>query len=202
MTKTATQERTTAPHARGLLPRAASVLGGLFVLLGLGATAAAETPPPPPAATTTANGGAFGVGASAFLSGLGGVQFDYDQYMWDIEGIITFGDRAGNAPNASSRTQLGAGVRGWYHLNHGVNSDFSLGGGIGILHDTGNGPSVTATVIEPAARARVFITPNVAAHAVVGVSIVVGDNNIDQTQTGVALGAQFLGGFGFTYFFR
>jgi len=63
--------------------------------------------------------------------------------------------------------------------------------------------SATTTLIEPGVRARVFVTPNVAVHAMLGLSIEVGDNNGGANyNTGVALIGQPLFGLGFTYFFH
>lgn len=177
----------------------------LTLVLGLSSAAWAQATTTTTTTTTTGTtggGGGIGVGASQFLSGLTGVQVDYDQYAWDVEGVFGFSDRS-NGPN-TSRTDTRIGGRGWYHLHHGVSSDFSIGGGVGVEYDSGGGmPSFTATVIEPAVRVRAFITPNVAVHAVAGISIAVGDDGTEQTgATGVQITTQFLGGFGFTYFFR
>jgi len=174
-------------------------LGGLFATLAAARTASAQEPPPPP--PPAAPGQGIGVGASAFLSGAAAVQVDYDTSAWDIEGMFSFADRD-NGDGGRSRTYLQAGARGWFHLHHGSSSDFSVGGGIGILHASDAGPSVTTTLIEPGVRARVFVTPNVAVHAVLGLSIVVGDNPGGGGATGVALAPQPLFGLGFTYFFH
>jgi len=177
-------------------------LGGLFLSLGAARSASAqEPPPPPPTPATTGGGQGIGVGASAFLSGTAAVQVDYDAAAWDIEGMFSFADRDTGA-NGASRTYLQAGARGWFHLHHGASSDFSVGGGVGILHASDAGPSITTTLIEPGVRARVFVTPNVAVHAVLGLSIVVGDNPGGGGATGIALAPQPLFGLGFTYFFH
>ena len=181
------------------------VLGSLFagiVLLGAGSASAQDSPPPaPPPAPSSGGGNGIGVGATAFLSGVCGEQVNYDQYIWDIEGILGFADRRDAGPGSASTTVLQAGVRGWYHVHRGANSDFSLGGGIGFEHVNGNGPSTTATLIEPGARARAFITSNVAAFAILGFTIVAGDN-ASGGRAGVALGGQPLFGAGFTYYFK
>lgn len=177
-------------------------LGGLFLSLGAARSASAqEPPPPPPPPASTGGGQGIGVGASAFLSGTAAVQVDYDAAAWDIEGMFSFADRDTGA-NGASRTYLQAGARGWFHLHHGASSDFSVGGGVGILHASDAGPSITTTLIEPGVRARVFVTPNVAVHAVLGLSIVVGDNPGGGGATGIALAPQPLFGLGFTYFFH
>jgi len=176
-------------------------LGGLLVTVGGARSASAQTPPPPPPPPSNAGGDGIGVGASAFLSGAAAVQVDYDTYAWDLEGMFSFSDRD-NGNNGASRTNMQAGVRGWFHLHHGSSSDFSVGGGVGILHADDAGPSITTTLIEPGVRARVFVTPNVAVHAVLGLSIVVGDNPGGDHATGIAMLPQPLFGLGFTYFFR
>jgi hypothetical protein len=181
----------------------------LALVLGLSAVAWAQATTTSTTTTTTTTGATgggagIGVGASAFLSGLAGVQVDYDQYAWDLEGVFGFSD-VSTGPNLS-RTDTRIGGRGWYHLHHGSSSDFSIGGGVGVEHDSGGGaPAVTATVIEPAVRARAFITPNVAVHAIAGISVILGDDGTGvngNRATGVEINAQLLAGFGFTYFFR
>jgi hypothetical protein len=178
---------------------------GLLVASAGGRASAQETPatpppsPPPPA--TSGGGNGIGVGAAAFLSGVGGALVNYDEAIWDIDGILGFGSHRNGGPNSPTNTTLQIGVRGWYHLHRGSNSDFSVGGGIGMEHTTGDGPSSTATLIEPGVRARAFITSNVAAHAFVGLSVVLGDN-ASRNNVGFGIGAQPLFGLGFTYYFK
>ena len=124
------------PIAKSIAIRSLVVcLGSLLVTVGAARSASAQTPPPPPPPPSApASGGeGIGVGASAFLSGAAAVQVDYDTYAWDIEGMFSFADRD-NGNNRASRTNLQAGARGWFHLHHGSSSDFSVGGGVGILH--------------------------------------------------------------------
>jgi len=144
----------------------------------------------------------LGVGAAYFLSGIGGVQVDYDTAIWDVEALLGFSDRSTDNDN-NSQTDIQFGVRGWYHLHHGASSDFSVGGGVGLDHLTGaGGPNRTAVFIDPGVRARAFITSNVAVHAVLGLAISVGDNFGGWQNSGLGLGAQSLFGFGFTYYFH
>ncbi|HEY4184930.1 MAG TPA: hypothetical protein VGP07_07670 [Polyangia bacterium] len=188
------------PIARSIVVRSVVVcLGFVAVLCVANRSALAQTNPPPP---TSSGGNGIGVGASAFLSGLEGVQVDYDLYNWDIEGVFSFGDRDNG--NGMSRTYLQAGARGWWHLHHGSSSDFSVGGGIGFLNASGGGgPSVTTTLIEPGVRARAFVTPNVSVQAILGLSIEIGDNDAGaNARTGVALAGQPLFTAGFTYYFH
>lgn len=178
----------------------ATVFGG--AVLASGGRASAQEPPasPPPPPVFSGSGNGIGVGASAFLSGVAGALVNYDQSTWDIEGILGFADRRTGGPNSANQTTLRVGARGWYHLHRGSSSDFSIGGGIGVDHFTGAGPASTATLIEPGVRARAFITPNVAAFAVLGLSVVLGDN--DNNNVGVGIGTQALFGGGFTYYFK
>jgi len=131
---------------------------------------------------------------------------NYDEAIWDIEAILGFGDRRTGGDNSPNQTRIDFGARGWYHLHRGSNSDFSVGGGIGMQHLSGAGPSSTSTLIEPGVRARAFITSNVAVHAMLGLSVVIGDNaaggNAPGNNAGIALGTQTLFGAGFTYYFK
>lgn len=160
-------------------------------------------PPPPPAATVSSSGGAgLGVGAFAFLSGITGAAVSYDQSKYHLEGLFGFNNVDGGAGMGNDLTAYAFGVRGWYHLHQGSNSDFSLGGGIGLAMNSGGGNSNTATAIEPGMMARVFLTPNVALYGVGGITMLFGDQVQGTRAVGFGLGGQLTGGFGFTYYFR
>jgi hypothetical protein len=188
-----------------------SLFGGLLVL-GLGATAQAQDPPPPsepppPAATRHSSGGGgggagIGVGASQFLSdggpGAAVGQFVFDQAIWHVEGFLGFASAEVGGGDRLTTVVFGAG--GWYHLHSGSSSDFSLGGLIAVNTNSGPGDSTTVTAFEPGAQVRAFVTPNVAAHARVGLAVNFGDTGSGGTE--VALLGQVTGAFGFTYFFR
>ena len=149
------------------------------------------------------SGAGIGVGAAAFLSGVAGPEVVYDQPKFHIEGLLGFrSQKPGNQANPPTETTLQFGVRGWYHVSRGVSSDFSLGGGVGVQTFSGTGVSQTATAIEPGIQARVFLTPNFTLHVVSGLSFTFGDNVNGGTTRGISLAPQFLGGFGFAYFFR
>ena len=192
------------PRSLVVCPLVAGLATALLLLAGSMSAAQAQAEPPPaapPPVAVTGGGNGIGVGAAAFLSGVGGVQVDYDTPMWDADAILGFGDRSVGGNNSSTQIQFG--VQGWYHLHRGSSSDFSVGGGVGIDHVTGAGPNRTATLIEIGARPRAFITSNVAVHAMLGVTISVGDNGVPGADnSGVGLGAQPLFGFGFTYYFK
>jgi hypothetical protein len=182
------------------------------LLLGATAPAFAQTEPPPPSESSPpppvvhrssgGDGAGIGVGAAALVApggpGFMAGQFVYDQSMFHIEGLFGFNSVNNGPPGRRSTWLFGAG--GWYHLHRGASSDFSLGGALTInTASGGGGPDNTITTFEPGAQVRVFLTPNVAIHGRLGLSIVLGDiggANIFQ------LGGQPSGGFGFTYFFR
>jgi len=182
---------------RKLIPTL-SLAAALLSPLALVRTASAQTPPPPSSTAVItpaySRGAGIGVGAAAFLGGgpLAAVEVAYDQPRWHMEGLFGFA----NPDNGPSTVR--AGVRGWFHLHAGVNSDFSLGGGVGLIHVGANGgaPAATQTLIEPGMQARVFLTPNFALHGVGGIAMAFGDGN-----TGFSLDPQLIGNFGFTYFF-
>jgi hypothetical protein len=186
---------------RSLLLAAALAVPLIQAIPGL--ALAQETPPPPPPATTPepvrmAPGAGLGIGAIVFLSGTGGAEVVYDLAKFHIEGLFGFNHHDRNGANADY-TDYTFGARGWYHLHTGSNSDFSLGGGLGVVTASGTG-SATATFIEPGALARVFLTPNFALHGSVGFRLVFGDQVLGDVDIG--LGGQVTSSFGFTYFFR
>ncbi len=98
------------------------------------------------------------------------------------------------------RPSLVFGAGGWYHLNQGSSSDFSLGGVIVVGTTSAPGGSTTVTAFEPGALIRAFVTPNVAVFGRGGLAFVFGDTGSGGTEIG--LGGQVTGAFGATYFFR
>ena len=192
-----------------------SLLAGLLVCLAASnASAQDSTPPPaaaapmnaPPPASSSMNSGAIGIGAEAWLAPalgnnipLAGAEFVYDMPAFHIEGVLGFRDQS--PPAGGSTTDFGVGAAGWYHLAKGVNADFSVGGGAGLLYHSAPGPGMSSTgfTLEPGAEARVFLSPNFALSARVGFAISFGDNN---ATTNFVLAGQTTGGVGFTYFFR
>lgn len=188
------------------IPLTLSIVAATAVI-GLGTPAfAQETAPAPsepaPAAhhtTHAASGGGpgLGIGASAFILGPAGPEVTYDFGVFHLSGLLSF-DTRDRGPMGQSETLINFGVSGWYHLHMGASSDFSLGGGIGYSHDTaGNGNS--AVTLDPGAMVRVFVTPNVAVHARLGLQFAF--DNAGPINEHFGLGGQFLGAFGFTYFF-
>jgi|HubBroStandDraft_5_1064220.scaffolds.fasta_scaffold47491_2 hypothetical protein len=191
-----------------LLP---SLLGGLALTLAAApAFAQTETAPltPPPAVVVSspAGGGAgLGFGAVAWLQGPAGgqgvpagIQVVYDQSMFHIEGVLGYEHISPPGMGASAST-FDIGVAAWYHLFRGVNSDFSLGGGAGLIYNSAGPGSTTSFALEPGAEARVFLTPNFALDGRIGFAITFGDNN---TNTTIGIGGQTSALFGFAYYIR
>ena len=182
-----------------------SLLGGLALCAATPAFAQTEPPPPatapPPnsAPITSVGGGGIGVGAIAFLSGMAGGEFVYDQSMFHIEGLLGY-QHTSRPNNGGSNSNFNFGVAGWYHLARGAAADFSVGGSVGLTYTSPlGGNSSTGFVIEPGAEARVFLTSNFALSGRVGISITTGDNNAN---TVISIAGQETAALGFTYFFR
>jgi len=186
------------------------ILSALTVatVVGFEGSARAQTAPPPAVSAGGSGGAGIGVGASAFVSGLTGAQIVYDAARFHIEGLVAFttshnGNQNANAPRV---TEFDFGVSAWYHLHLGANSDFSLGGGFGLLTENGGGLSNVTEIVEPGAQIRAFVTPNVAIHALIALPLVFGDTTMAANQvrvfSNVSFTGQILAGFGFTYFFR
>ena len=187
-------------------PLLLSLLGGLALCAATPAFAQTEPPPPPATAPppnsapfTSVGGGGIGVGAEVFLSGLTGAEFVYDQSMFHLEAILGY-NHISAANNAGSTSDFTFGVGGWYHLARGTNADFSVGGSVGLFYNSPvGGNSSTEFAIEPSAEARIFLSPNFALNARVGIAITTGDSNLPTT---LSIGGQETAGLGVTYFFR
>ena len=155
--------------------------GGLALAAPAAAQDSTSPPPPPPPehvvtrSSSTGSGGAgIGVGGVIWLSGFAGAQVVYDQAIWHLEGVFAFGS-FDNGPMADRTTAVNFGAAGWYHLHRGSSSDFSLGGGIGVVSTSTPGSSTF--VMEPGALVRVFLTPNVALFARTGLAFIFGDGD-------------------------
>jgi hypothetical protein len=184
------------------IARLSTALALLALALAVPAAVHAQPESSPTTAATSGSGAGLGVGAAAFLGGFPGlVDVVYDARRFHIEGLLGIGSFDNGANRTITAVEVGA--RGWYHLHVGTNSDFSLGGGVGVRTQSGGpGPSVTATLIEPGMQARAFLTPNFTLNLTAGLTLVFGDNVPNGTNKGFGLGSQLLGGVGFTYFFR
>ncbi len=134
----------------------------------------------------------IGIGVESLLSGPSGPTVVYQAENWHAEVILGAFDRG------DSNSILLAG-RYYYQIHNGDLSDFSLGGGLGILNFDGpgnNGDNETDIHIELGAKIRVFLAPNVALSSSLGLAFIADDAN-DTT----LIAGRLQGAMGITYFF-
>lgn len=158
--------------------------GSIAVMLMLGAGSAAAG----------GSEGTIGVGAEATLSGLGGMSLNYDAGTFHAGGFLSFADSEGD-----NNTDIGIGGRFFWHIHSTAQSDFSIGGNLGVLFDNeddgGDGTSNTLLFLEPAVQLRAFISGNVALSATAGISVGLVDAG------GVVLTGDLNGSAGLHYYF-
>lgn len=131
----------------------------------------------------------LGVGVESMLSGPSGPTLVYQRPNFHLEGILGVYDR-------DDTTVLFAG-RFYYQMHAGQTSDFSLGGGLGLLNtNRRNDANSTDTHVEVGAKIRLFLAPNVALSTSLGLSMVLGDGE-DELQ----IVGRLQGSMGITYFF-
>ena len=133
-----------------------------------------------------------GVGVETMLAGPTGPAVIFQTPAFHVEGILAFFD-------LGDETDLTLAGRFWYAVSQTARSDFSVGGGIGILiNDDGdpNNDNDVAIEIDIGAQLRAFIVPNVALSVTLGFSIVADDG-----PDPIALGGDLLGTTGIAYFF-
>jgi hypothetical protein len=140
------------------------------------------------------SGGPLGVGIHAMLDpgAAFGPSVVYDTGVFHVEGILAFDD----VNNVGTTFDIGGHF--WYHINSSQAADFSLGGGLGIISfnpDQDGADSQTDIEIDAGAQIRVFLVPNVALSASLGLALITGDND-STSLTGEPTGAA-----GITYFF-
>lgn len=136
--------------------------------------------------------GKFGLGAEAMITGLTGAAFVYDPSRFRIDALFSYKGAGGN-----DLFRLAGRV--FYVVHSHSAADFSLGGGLGIVHfspENKNADSEKQIHLEAVAQIRAFIVPQVALSGTLGIGAVFEDPddsfNIDGTLTG---------GLGFVYFF-
>ncbi len=130
----------------------------------------------------------IGIGVESMLSGPSGPTLVYQAPSYHVEAIVGVFDRA-------NTTVLVAG-RFYYQLHAGALSDFSLGGGIGLLNTDSDTGSQNDAHLELGAKIRVFLAPNVALSSSLGVAMV-----LDQASDSAILAGRLQGTMGITYFF-
>ncbi len=183
--------------------RTISYLAAVSLLVSVAWAGSAEAQPDPadpgaaPAAprssssssSSSSSGGGqsgIGLGAEATLTGLAGATFIYDAGPWRIDVVAGMEDQdRGDDP------EFFLAGRFFWVIHRGERSDFSLGGGVGLLTNDRD----TDIHIEGGAQVRVFLSDNVALNGSFGLGLVAGDND----RTGV--GGQLLGAAGIAYYF-
>lgn len=166
-----------------------TLLAGLLLVAGLlasSATSAQAQEDMSMASPSQASG--IGVGVESMLSGPSGPTLVYQTPTFHVEGILGVFDR----PNTSI---LLAG-RFYYQVHSGELSDFSVGGGLGLLNTDAPGDNDTDIHLEAGAKIRVFLAPNVALSSSLGMAVVADDAN----DTAIIAG-RLQGTMGITYFF-
>ena len=142
----------------------------------------------PKQGNTEVKAGTFGVGGQVTLTGVSGLSGTFQSSSFYVDGIFGFQSNGGN-----DLLQLAG--RFWFPVHLGDNSDFSLGGGIGITNQNN-----TDVHLEGGAKIRMFFTPNVALSTELGLGIVAtgGDNSPNP----FGIGGEIFGAAGITYFFE
>ena len=144
-------------------------------------------------ASGSSAGGGIGVGVEATLTGLAGAALVYDAGTFRIDGVLGFASRGD--------TDFFLAGRFWYVLHTGDNSDFAIGGGLGIVDDDNGGPmgdnDDIDIHIEAGAQIRAFLTSNVALSAAGGFGFI-----LDEGDDFLGFGGQLMGTMGMTYFFN
>jgi len=147
-----------------------------------------------------------GVGVEENLGGLTGGCFVYDAGRFRIDAILGIAHVSDGV--GGSFTDFGIGGRFFYVVHRMERADFSLGGGLAIVHE--DNPSDTNLQIELAAQIRVFVAPNVSLSGSLGFVIVTADHHVilagpvttDSGDGTFGFGGQLLAGLGIAYYFR
>jgi hypothetical protein len=172
--------------ARHLTP----TLAGLLLVAGLLASSAtsAHAQEEDMTMASPSQSSGIGVGVESMLSGPSGPTVVYQTPSFHVEGILGVFDRA-------NTTFLLAG-RFYYQVHSGELSDFSLGGGLGLVNTDAPGDNETDIHLEAGAKIRVFLAPNVSLSSSLGMAVVADDAN----DTAIIAG-RLQGTMGITYFF-
>ena len=132
-----------------------------------------------------------GVGVETMLAGPSGPSVVFQSSMFHVEGILAFFDQG-------DETDLTLAGRFWYALHQTGRSDFSVGGGLGILIEDDGGMDGNDTDLEfdIGAQLRAFLVPNVALSVTLGFTLVSTDG-----EDPIALTGDLVGTGGIAYFF-
>ena len=127
------------------------------------------------------HGRGIGVGAVTMLNGTSGALFTWGSSGggFHVDGLFGLHHYT---PNGNTTTSFSVGGRFWYHLHAASFADFSVGGGLGFVHwDTNpgnnNNDSRLDLSLEVGCQMRVFIVPNVALIADLGLGATFGNND-------------------------
>lgn len=156
-------------------------LAATLLVIGSSASYAQESLPKSPT-----HGTGLGVGVQGMLLPFGpsGVSVAYDGGPWHAEGLLGIQKE----PNIKAIIDLGGNF--WFHLHKTANSDFSLGGGLGIAASGG-----TVFFLQAGGQIRAFLTSNIALSATLGLAF----SLIDREAIGLggqSIGTTTVGGFG------
>lgn len=138
------------------------------------------------------SGSGLGVGVEATITGLNGPAIVYQAPQFHIDGVIGV-----NSLGLGGGDNFLIAGRFFYEIHSGELSDFSLGGGIGIINfDNDPGDDDADLHFEAGAQIRAFLAPNVALSTSLGLGFVVDEGDDDFGILG-----QLTGAMGVTYFF-
>jgi hypothetical protein len=140
------------------------------------------------------HGRGLGVGAMTMLNGFDGALVTWGSAGGGFHADGFFGLR--HYTDGASTTPFSIGGRFWYHVHAAAFADFSLGGGLGLLHyDTNpgspNNDSRLDLALQVGGQIRAFIVPNVALLADLGLGVTFGPTD------DLLIGGQAPGGGGF-----
>ncbi len=159
-------------------------IAAVFLVVSLASTARAE-----PEASPTGEGG-IGIGAEGLLTGPTGGVFIYDMGSLRIDALLGVNNITDDSLFVAGRVLV--------PLHGSQDADFSIGGGLGLVHlDVGgNNEDEDRFHIEGLAQIRAFIASNVALSGAAGVVLIVGDGDDEVVLTG-----QLIGTVGIAYYF-
>jgi hypothetical protein len=122
----------------------------------------------------------------SFVYDTGPLHFDVMAQFLDVEDIST---------------TLGIGGRLYYAMHRSTAADFSIGGGLFVVHTEDDATETDSNDIgiELGPKIRVFLAPSVALHTTFGLGLVLAD---DDAADVIGLVGRLSGSLGLTYFFR
>lgn len=125
----------------------------------------------------------------------GWLAFVYDMRMLHVDVLGAFVDVE------DTSTAFGAGARLYYAIHRSSAADFSIGGGLFLVHRENDVAETDANDfgVELGPKIRVFLAPSVAVHSTFGLAVVLAD---DDAADIIGLVGRLSGSLGVTYFFR